>query len=635
MGHRRFVVPVLSGCLVALSLAAGVVVSGSAQGSAPLASARSTGSGSDSGAARASAPGQLTFLVALPYDRDRLHRAAKQVSTPGRPGYRAFLSLDEAARAYGASKKQRDRVRDWAASRGMSVAFDPTGLTAQITGRTSAWSKVYGGARVIATEGVPAPRLTSYYFGDSESMATGLPRELRGIVRAVIPVSNVLAPSPRAAFDPPLNGGEPFGPGATCLDGELEGKPFRALTYSPKQIHDAYGTTDLHDEGDRGKGARIAILAIGQSYAPGVASAAAECFDYRAPRVVVAGAQGMPDEPVQTQGYEGIESNLDLQTVAAVLPEARRLGFVEAAGGASFVKSLVEGFTTAYADIDPDVVTVSYGQCMAGLRVTGDTSVLWMNEDVMALGALLGTSILVASGDSGSSSCLHNGIPIPGQVVGYPAASPWVTAVGGTRIVLGEGNQRVNELVWNDLQWNPSAGTGAGAGTGGPTTFQVPWYQARVSSSDRRIIPDVVAHASGFPGWPVAMTPEQFEDFFDIEVPPDFRWVMGPVGGTSAATPFTAANVALIAARHGRLGLLNPWLYEIAASRYYRGTFYDVQKGNNLVAPEAACCKATRGFDSASGMGAPDFDALADLAAPVSGPIPLPPLPPFPPIPGN
>lgn len=559
-------------------------------------------------------PVELTFTAALPYDREALHKAAQQISTPGSSRYRDFMSLRQAADRYGASTKQRDRLKAWAKDNDMRVSFDATGLTARITGPTEVWQGIFK-AEVEVEQGGPSPRLNTYFFADGDAIVNAVPRSMKNVVAGIIPVFNDLMPAPRAAFDPPLNTGGPFGPGKECIQGELGGIPFVDMTYSPRQLHVPYGTTALHRSGDRGKGARIAVVALGQSYAPGMAEVAAECFGYRAPKVRTTGAFGMPDSPVQTSGYAGIESNLDVQTVAAVLPQAEGIGFVEAAGGASFVLSLVDGFTAAYQRLDPDVITLSYGQCMRQLSESGDAALRWISDDVFALGAIVGTSILIATGDSGSSSCLHNGIPDPAMNAGYPAASPWVTAVGGTRIILGKDNVRLNEVVWNDSTWQGQLGddTTAGAGTGGPTPYPVPWYQARATNNDRRIVPDVVAHASGYPGWPVAMTPLQFEEFTGIDVPPGIEWVVSPVGGTSASTPFTAANIALIAAREGRLGFLNPWLYDVGGSRDYRRAFYDVTDGINQVAPPAGCCRATKGFDLASGLGAPAFDRLMRL----------------------
>lgn len=582
---------------------------------ASLVSSAAASTPATSRAPRAGEPVELTLTASLPYDRERLAKAARSISTPGSPQYRKFLSLKQASSRFGATSRQRDRLRAWAKDHGMTVSIDATGLTARITGPTETWKDLFR-SDLYAGGGAPAPRLVSYYLGSQEQFANQVPASMKGVVAGIIPVYNVLEPATRAAEGPPLNTGEPFGPGKECLKGSLAGIPLADLTYSPKQLHMPYGTAALHRSGVTGKGSRLVIVGDGQSYAPGVAEAAADCFGYRAPTVRTTGAFGMPDRPVMTMGFGGIESNLDLQTAAGVLPGAERIGFVETAAGVSFILSLIDGFTTAYQRLNPDVISLSYGYCMTYLASAGDGVLRWMSDDVFALGAILGTSIVVSTGDSGSSACLHNGFPDPNLNVGYPGASPWVTAVGGTRIVLGKNNVRVDEVVWNDSTWKGSPGddSTAGAGTGGPSPYAAPWYQARTTGQDRRIVPDVSAHASGAPGWPVAVTPEQFEAFAGSPLPPGTEWAVVPVGGTSASTPFTAANVALIASRKGRLGFLNPWLYGIASTHDYRSAFYDVTRGMNQVAPPAGCCTASRGFDQATGLGAPHFDGWLRLA---------------------
>ncbi|MFM9134690.1 MAG: protease pro-enzyme activation domain-containing protein [bacterium] len=592
---------------VALALAASLGLAGRAADAAPTeASAPSRGTSS-------AVDPEVTFTVALPYDRGRLHRAVQRVSTPGSAEYRRFPRLAEAAARYGATPGQRAALVAWASGRGMSVRFDRTGLTARVTGPASAWERVYGKELAVG-EGLPTPRVMSRYIpGDlPESFESRTPSSMRGVVRSIIPVSSELLPATRATVTPPDNEGSPFGPGEDCFTPAALAR----YTYSPSQLHAPYGTAALHASGDRGRGARLAIVGLGQSFAPGLAEKAGECFDYRVPRVSVTGAFGMPDRPVQNGGQAGVqdaESNLDVQTSAAVLPDARRLHFVEAADGGSFVLALVDGFTAALERLDPDVITLSYGLCDPLMKETGDWPLRSMSDDVFAMAALVGTSVLVASGDSGSSACWHQGLQKKGLQAAYPSSSPWVTAVGGTRIVLGTGNARVEELAWNDQQWDPA---GTGAGTGGPTAYPSPWYQSPITAQNRRIVPDLAAHASEFPGWPVALTPLQYEMVVGVAPPPGATWGMAPVGGTSASTPFTAANIALIAARHGRLGLLNPWLYSIGGSAAYREAFYDVVRGNNQVSPPAACCRAERGYDAATGLGAPMFDVLARLVVP-------------------
>lgn len=588
---------------VSAALLAGALVALPAHGSdAPPAPA---GLGSDS---------PVTLTVVLPYHRPALHAAVRAVSTPGSPSFRQFPSLAEAAARHGASQQSRARLEAWAADHGMTrVRFDATGLTARVTGPARAWTKVYG-QDFVATPGVPAPNVTSYVIlaPGGKTIAAPLPKALRGVAQAVLPVYNVVKDSASTRSGIPENEGSPTGPGMECITPAPSGQSMAPLTYAPRQLHKAYGTTALHRDGLQGKGARLAILGYGQSFNPGLLAKAADCFEFTAPRVKVTGGTGMPDSPIPGSGAGSAESNLDVQTVAAVLPGASRIDFVEVAAGGSLVAPFIDGITTALDKVNPDVITVSYGFCVPLVKSTGDWAYTPYVDDAFAMAALVGTSVLIAAGDSGSSGCLHNDQwPTANLKASWPAASPWVTAVGGTRIVLGKGNTRVDEVVWNDTTWNPQS---VGAGSGGPTPFGRPWYQASVTTSDRRVIPDVSAHASGVPGWPVALTPVQFAAINGYDLPPGATWGMAPVGGTSAATPFTAANVALIASRHGRLGLLNPWLYSLAEGGDYRTAFYDVREGTNQVNAMPACCRAVKGYDAATGLGSPNFDAWLRLA---------------------
>jgi len=91
-----------------------------------------------------------------------------------------------------------------------------------------------------------------------------------------------------------------------------------------------------------------------------------------------------------------------------------------------------------------------------------------------------------------------------------------------------------------------------------------------------------------------------------------------PVGGTSASSP-TWASVAslMVAAQFSKtskgLGLLNPLIYQIAAST--PSCFHDITVGNNKCTEEgcAAACQgytATKGWDPVTGWGSPNVQCL-------------------------
>ena len=64
------------------------------------------------------------------------------------------------------------------------------------------------------------------------------------------------------------------------------------------------------------------------------------------------------------------------------------------------------------------------------------------------MAALTGVSSFAAAGDSGSTTC---GTSASGTTLSYPAVSPFVTAVGGTRLTLGKGNGCCQAAVGYDL----------------------------------------------------------------------------------------------------------------------------------------------------------------------------------------
>jgi len=205
------------------------------------------------------------------------------------------------------------------------------------------------------------------------------------------------------------------------------------------------------------------------------------------------------------------------------------------------------------------------------------------------MAALAGVSTFVAAGDSGSTTC-PRGSGVRGASLSIPAVSAFVTAVGGTRLTLGQGNGRVSETVWNDTPYGERAAGGGGVSKLVPR----PQYQAQVSSTANRTLPDVSALADISPGWPVVTDAS-----------------LHTVGGTSGSSPLTAAATALVAAKEraaGRppLGLANGWFYSVATRP---GAFFDIVQGDNDL-NSVGCCTAGPGYDTASGLGVPNWTVL-------------------------
>lgn len=206
-------------------------------------------------------------------------------------------------------------------------------------------------------------------------------------------------------------------------------------------------------------------------------------------------------------------------------------------------------------------------------------------------------TVLASAGDSGSSNVELDGVTTyPFPTVGYPASSPWVTAVGGTSLYADPAGNYQFEIVWNDAI--------GGGGGGVSQQFAEPFYQYSLPGSvqtelnNYRGLPDISYNAdpntsilvyAGFPGLPAG--------FYAI-------------GGTSEGSPQWAGIIADGDQLAGHpLGFLNPKLYAIGEKA---GLFHDITWGSNAFdgvngVPGYA---ATPGWDLATGWGTPDLGSL-------------------------
>jgi subtilase family serine protease len=169
----------------------------------------------------------------------------------------------------------------------------------------------------------------------------------------------------------------------------------------------------------------------------------------------------------------------------------------------------------------------------------------------------------------------------PYPTVGYPSTSPYVVAVGGTQLQHGWTwdptsndpstlaywnwtNGGHSQAVWNE-SWSPIA-TGGGASV----IYSRPSWQTGVGSAygDHRLVPDTAWNAAVNGGVDTYLTAyPQFNCGNNTGC-----WTI--YGGTSAATPQTAALVALVNAARKQagkspIGFLDPILYSGVGSSDY------------------------------------------------------------------
>jgi subtilase family serine protease len=182
--------------------------------------------------------------------------------------------------------------------------------------------------------------------------------------------------------------------------------------------------------------------------------------------------------------------------------------------------------------------------------------------------------------------------------VGFPATSPWVTAVGGTTLYADANGNYQSETTWND-------GIGSATGGGYSFYFKAPDYQKQTLPSavqslshGYRGIPDVAY--DGDPSTSIAV-------YLGFVPEPDYYLF----GGTSAGTPQWAGLVADANQWAGHpLGFLNAKLYQLAARQSQIGSvFHDITTGNN-VQGSVPGYQATPGWDAVTGWGSPISNML-------------------------
>jgi len=205
----------------------------------------------------------------------------------------------------------------------------------------------------------------------------------------------------------------------------------------------------------------------------------------------------------------------------------------------------------------------------------------------------------------------------------FPASSPDVVAVGGTRLRLAAGSRWAAETVWN--------GDGAGGG-GCSVLFSAQLWQQRLSDwhavgcEGMRAVADVSADADPYTGVAVRDSSPACETIYREGGQEHHLSDWCTVGGTSLASPIIAGVYAL-AGGAGGVSYPSRTLYENEASD--PGSLHDVATGSNgrcgdgesfdeetgvsecTVSEEAGDCKsdlicvAGSGYDGPSGVGTP------------------------------
>jgi subtilase family serine protease len=545
---------------------------------------------------------QVTALIQLRHPGG-LARFVRRVSDPTSPHYRDYATVESLVARFGAKPRTSRRVLAWLAARGVHARLSPTHMFITASLPSARTARLLSRARAVTGVAI-------------------LPRTPLAPHAAVGP-----APGPESGGGKKGTGHYgsvllPTGTAQGCAAGVHAAEaPLRSFT--PNQYLTAYGDAAMHARGLEGEGQTVALVESGGFKRADIVHYD-RCF----------GVKRTPPTSLELVGRGGrsaaLETTLDLEQLSVAAPGLDRI-YVYATGREE-MQAMIEGAGAALGDPShrPDVISISFGICEPQLTAAQATKAAIDNVFAVAAGA--GISVLVSSGDQGSTGCRGveteigeiTALPLP--AVELPSSSPYATAVGGTNLSLTKGNRIDDEIVWND-SWVEGGKGVARAGGGGISILspRTPWWQRSIHRYGRgRKVPDLAALADEYPGYAFYCTAAACRDSFE-QAP---GWQKS--GGTSAATPLTAAGIALAnqaAARRGQppLGFLNPLLYRLGAGAKTRAaSFFDVTTGNNNITPAlskavvgvepVACCQARPGYDRASGWGSLKVAAFSRLA---------------------
>jgi subtilase family serine protease len=292
----------------------------------------------------------------------------------------------------------------------------------------------------------------------------------------------------------------------------------------------------------------------------------------------------MSSTPAASTTAWDMEIGLDVEWAHAMAPAAK---IVLVEGASANLGDLFKGLQTAVTQPNVVAVSMSWGAPEFNSETNATYDGFFKQHP--------GIAFFAAAGDTGNDGS--------NQI--YPAASPYVTSVGGTTIA----NLVLPETSTSEVAWSLSGG-GASLYESMPS-YQRSYLKATNSSvlslnKGKRGIPDVAYNADPS-GSPVGVY---------------IKGVWYAIGGTSAGAPQWSAIVARLGQYLNGKGSsvtnlltpsngLNGVLYQTRLAQSSQSGFFNVTLGSNDTGSKpCALCSAGPGYDDVTGLGVPNVGNL-------------------------
>ncbi|HUA06078.1 MAG TPA: S53 family peptidase [Solirubrobacteraceae bacterium] len=502
------------------------------------------------GATNPHTPIDFTLVLRLP-GQAHLTRFLNELTDPAAPGYRHFIDAAAFGERFGVSRSVLSQAS-------AQLARDGVEVTASYPQRTALDVRATAGT----IDRVFHVRLMNWRSPGRQVFHAPLGA-------ATVPADLTRAVSAVAGLD-----GTAF---VTDDSAAIQG-------LTPASARSVYGVDPLLAQRDTGQGESVAVVEFAQ-FDQSDLDGFNQQFNLPdvAPRNVAVDGGATDNDPSSVA-----EANLDLEVVHEIAPGAEMLDYnapQATSSGADTFGAVIDRIT---ADGQARMVSDSWGSCEA------DTPRADIQRDEQALeaAAARGISVFVAAGDTGAYTCQEAADSNHSLSVSWPSSSPFAVSVGGSSLSVTTTGAYAGETAWDGTLEQAGGGGGLSLDYKRPTWQDGPGVANQFSTGMRQL-PDVAAAADPWSGW----------DTYT-------GGAMTVAGGTSAATPFWAASMALVAeyaGRHGtgQLGFVDPMLYALAARPQQAPAFHDITVGANRYYP------ASRGWDFATGLGSPEVANLA------------------------
>ncbi len=475
----------------------------------------------------------LTFPLADPAGAAEF---VKRVSTRGDALFHQYLTPEEFAARFGANLSDYTAVKQWAANNGLVIAKEAVARTALT---------VHGTVRQF--QELFQTRINTYrspngqQFDSAETQLT-VPGSISARVSGVIGLTDgeryhslykVAKTLGETGAEKPAKRKD----GVVAMYGTGPGGTYSAADLRTAYSIPGFGTLDKHSV--------VAVFEQG-----GFRESDVTEFLNR---------NQLPNRSILPVSVNGaptsvapdieVEAVLDIDMVLSINPEVSQV-LVYEDGVDSFQTALLDAMIQVGDDNKAQILSISYGQD-EGYQ---GTSAMQAENNALIQLAAEGITVFASSGDYGAYG---DGYNYPYNVAD-PVSQPYVTGVGGTTLLTGNGGAYEVESAWNELAVFDGA-TGGGIST----YWKTPYFQSGEPESGYctfnggslyyRNVPDVSAVGDPLTGVGVYCRDKG-------------GWLQ--IGGTSVSAPIWAGYLSIINAVYkwvglGYIGYFNTALYNV------------------------------------------------------------------------